>query len=67
MGMGTCQSSFCLRKAAKVLAEELGAPEQAGQLMRDYLQERWKGIMPVCWGDQLREAEYMRKEYGNEI
>ena len=67
VGMGTCQSTFCLRKAAAVLAEELGTPDKADALLRDFIQERWKGIMPVCWGDQLREAEHMRKEYGNEI
>lgn len=65
VGMGTCQSTFCLRKAAAVLAEELlGTPDKADALLKDFIQERWKGIMPVCWGDQLREAEHMRKEYG---
>ena len=64
VGMGTCQSTFCLRKAAAVLAELLGTPDKADELLKDFIQERWKGIMPVCWGDQLREAEHMRKEYG---
>lgn len=63
VGMGTCQSSFCVLKAAKVLAEELGDPALEKQLVRDFLRERWKGIKPVCWGDQMREAEHMRNLY----
>ena len=61
VGMGTCQGSFCIRKVAKVLAEVLGTPGKAEELMDDYLQERWKGMAPVLWGDTLREADYMHK------
>ena len=62
-GMGTCQGSFCMRKVAEALAEELGCPEKAHGFVRQYLEERWKGIAPVCWGESLREAEFMRKRY----
>ena len=61
VGMGTCQGSFCISKVAKVLAEVLGTPDKAQELVNDYLQERWKGMTPVLWGDTLREAEYMHK------
>lgn len=61
VGMGTCQGSFCIQKVAKVLADVLGTPEKAEELMNEYLQERWKGMTPVLWGDTLREAEYMHK------
>lgn len=64
VGMGPCQSSYCIANAAKALAEELGHPEQAGALMKDYLQERWKGVTPICWGEQLAQAEYLRNKYG---
>lgn len=63
VGMGTCQGSFCMGRVAAALAEELGRPEDAGILVAQYVQERWKGIAPVCWGESLREAEYMRKLY----
>lgn len=66
VGMGSCQGSSCLGKVAKALAEEMGCPEKAGELIRQYVQERWKGVAPVCWGEALREAEYMRKLYGGE-
>ena len=65
IGMGTCQGSFCIKKVAEVLAGELGVDPEG--LVHDYLQERWKGITPVLWGDTLREAEYMQKVNRNEI
>lgn len=38
--------------------------ELALKLKNDYLQRRWKGIIPVCWEDQLAQAEYLRNKYG---
>ena len=61
VGMGTCQGTNCIRKAAKILAGVKGL--DAAQLERDYVQERWKGMMPVGWGDTLREMELMQKVY----
>ncbi len=63
VGMGTCQGGFCMRKVAVALAEELGKPELADEFVNQYLAERWKGMAPVCWGDSMREAEYMQKMY----
>ena len=63
VGMGTCQGSFCMKKVAAALAGELGCPEKTDEFVQEYLRERWKGMIPVCWGDALREAEYMRKLY----
>lgn len=67
VGMGTCQGTFCMRKAAAVLAEALGCPERSAEFLREYVVERWKGMAPVCWGDSMREAEYMRKMYRDEV
>ena len=63
IGMGTCQGTFCIRKAAKALAEALGDPSLADRLAADYLDERWKGLCPVGWGDTLREMEFMQRVY----
>ena len=63
VGMGTCQGTYCVRKAAAVLARELGRPEDAERLAREYLDERWKGMMPVGWGDTLRSMEFMQKVF----
>ncbi|MCQ2182065.1 MAG: anaerobic glycerol-3-phosphate dehydrogenase subunit A [Bacteroidales bacterium] len=64
VGMGTCQGTFCTDKVAEALAEALGTPEKKDELIRQYISERWKGITPVCWGETLREMEFMRKKYG---
>ena len=64
LGMGPCQSSYCVEKAARALAEELGDPSLSEELKRDYLQHRWKGIVPICRGEQLAQAEYLRIKYG---
>lgn len=66
VGMGTCQGSFCIHRVAAALAEELGTPERALEFEREYVQERWKGMTPVCWGESLREAEYMRMQMGEQ-
>ena len=29
---------------------------QAGASLRNFLQERWKGVWPILYGDQLRQA-----------
>lgn len=63
VGMGTCQGTFCIHKAAKALAEVLGTPEKAEELAAGYLSERWKGMVPVAWGETLREMEFMQRVY----
>ena len=67
VGMGTCQGSHCIRRAAEILAGELDCPGNVDSFVKEYLQERWKGMTPVLWGETLREAEFMRKKYSDEI
>ena len=33
------------------------------KLAADYLDERWKGMRAVGWGDTLREMEFMQRVY----
>ena len=63
LGMGTCQGTFCIRKAAVALATAMGDPALAPKLAAEYLDERWKGLCPVGWGDTLREMEFMQRVY----
>lgn len=30
-------------------------PVEPGLLLRDFLQERWKGLLPILWGQQLKQ------------
>jgi glycerol-3-phosphate dehydrogenase len=57
LGMGPCQGGFCIYRAAALLYEAAGAPvEEANHALHTFLVERWKGIRPVLWGDQLRQT-----------
>jgi glycerol-3-phosphate dehydrogenase len=57
LGMGPCQGGFCIYRATGIMhaVERLDAA-QANASLRDFLQERWKGVWPVLYGDQLRQA-----------
>jgi glycerol-3-phosphate dehydrogenase len=57
LGMGPCQGGFCIYRATGILhgVEHLDGP-QANDSLRSFLQERWKGVWPILYGDQLRQA-----------
>jgi glycerol-3-phosphate dehydrogenase len=63
LGMGPCQGGFCTYRAV-ALWDEVGIPPSGGSaaalastgaLLRHFLQERWKGLTAIMWGDQLRQ------------
>jgi glycerol-3-phosphate dehydrogenase len=58
VGMGPCQGGFCTYRVTGIMHEnrQLSAP-QANKALVDFLQERWKGIQPVLWGQQLRQMQ----------
>jgi glycerol-3-phosphate dehydrogenase len=57
LGMGPCQGGFCIYRAAGILHAVRGVDsETANAALRNFLQERWKGVHPVLYGDQLRQA-----------
>jgi glycerol-3-phosphate dehydrogenase len=57
LGMGPCQGGFCMYRAAGIV-HGLGRleAEEANRALLDFLQERWKGVWPILYGDQLRQA-----------
>ena len=56
LGMGTCQGGTCAYRAAGLLHQvrhpAFGDTDGA---LRDFVQERWKGVAPVNSGQQLRQ------------
>ena len=57
LAMGPCQGGFCMYRATGVLHGLDGlAAEEANAALLDFLQERWKGVWPVLYGDQLRQV-----------
>jgi glycerol-3-phosphate dehydrogenase len=57
VGMGPCQGGFCIYRATGILhsKQKLDASAANAALLR-FLQERWKGVQPILYGDQLRQA-----------
>lgn len=64
-GMGTCQAELCACRAAGVMCRLQNNPEKAKADLRDFIQERWKGMEPVGWGQTLAEAQLMQTVYGD--
>ena len=57
LGMGPCQGGFCIFRATGILhAVERLDHEAANAALLSFLQERWKGVHPILYGDQLRQA-----------
>ena len=63
VGMGTCQGELCACRAAGLLAQARNCAEGERNDLKRFLNERWKGIYPVGWGDALRESEYSQWVY----
>ncbi|MCG9595615.1 anaerobic glycerol-3-phosphate dehydrogenase subunit A [Vibrio sp. Isolate25] len=59
LGMGPCQGELCSYRAAHLFNKYANADGyQCSLLLNEFLEERWKGIQPIFWGDALREAEF---------
>ncbi|WP_418261484.1 anaerobic glycerol-3-phosphate dehydrogenase subunit A [Gallibacterium anatis] len=59
VGMGTCQGELCACRAAGLMSRfnVISAQRSTTQLSA-FLEERWRGIEPIAWGDAIREAEF---------
>jgi glycerol-3-phosphate dehydrogenase len=57
LGMGPCQGGFCIYRSAGILhgVDRLDGAQASAALV-SFLQERWKGVWPILYGDQLRQA-----------
>jgi glycerol-3-phosphate dehydrogenase len=59
LGMGPCQGGVCTYRATGILHGLDGIEtEQANDALRGFVQERWKGVWPILYGDQLRQARF---------
>jgi glycerol-3-phosphate dehydrogenase len=57
LGMGPCQGGFCSYRATGILHAARGLDHTAAnRALLDFLQERWKGLHPILYGDQLRQT-----------
>jgi len=57
LGMGPCQGGFCTMRAAGIAVEEDAVDvERATGLLRLFLANRWIGLWPILYGDQVRQT-----------
>ncbi|KJS19436.1 MAG: hypothetical protein VR72_18465 [Clostridiaceae bacterium BRH_c20a] len=64
LGMGPCQGTFCTFRAAGYYHESRGLKvKAANKLLKDHIEERWKGSKAVLWGQQAQEAQLTRGIY----
>ncbi|MGY4676714.1 anaerobic glycerol-3-phosphate dehydrogenase subunit A [Pasteurella sp. P03HT] len=59
VGMGTCQAELCACRAAGLMSRfGVATPRQSTTQLASFMEERWRGIEPICWGEATREAEF---------
>ena len=63
VGMGTCQGELCACRAAGVMCSDDASAQKAINDLSGFMNERWKGMQPVAWGDNLAEAQLTAKIY----
>ncbi|MGO1621323.1 anaerobic glycerol-3-phosphate dehydrogenase subunit GlpA [Flaviflexus sp.] len=57
LGMGPCQGGFCSIRAAGIMQETGKADtERVTALLRKFLKNRWIGLWPILYGDQVRQT-----------
>lgn len=64
LGMGTCQGELCACRGAGLLHKAHGCTERALADLHSFINERWKGMKPVAWGESLVEGQFMAWLYG---
>ena len=37
---------------------EVATPRQSTMQLNSFMEERWRGIQPIAWGEAMREAEF---------
>ncbi|MCK3655072.1 sn-glycerol-3-phosphate dehydrogenase subunit A [Pasteurellaceae bacterium Macca] len=59
VGMGTCQAELCACRAAGLMNRfGVTTPTQSTTQLSAFMEERWRGIKPIAWGEAIREADF---------
>ncbi len=56
LGMGPCQGGFCSMRAAGLMEQCNHDSERATELLRLFLKNRWIGLWPILYGDQVHQT-----------
>lgn len=59
VGMGTCQGELCTCRVAGLMREmNVADTPTVKKDLSSFLNERWRGVYPIAWGESLRESDY---------
>ncbi|MDE5975824.1 MAG: anaerobic glycerol-3-phosphate dehydrogenase subunit A, partial [Muribaculaceae bacterium] len=58
LGMGTCQGELCACRGAGLLERHDKCTQRSLDDLASFLDERWHGMYPVCWGETLVEIQF---------
>ncbi len=58
LGMGTCQGSLCACRGAGLLERHEKCAQRSLDDLAAFMNERWHGMFPVCWGETLCEVQF---------
>jgi len=56
VGMGPCQGAFCGPRVAGIACERGATAADAVERLKEFQQNRWIGLWPVLYGEQVRET-----------
>ncbi len=63
LAKGTCQGGFCIYRLLGVLHDLKMSRGDSNNILKRFLEERWKGIRPILWGTTLKEEELIESIY----
>lgn len=58
LGMGTCQGELCACRGAGLLDAHCKDTQASLDDLASFMNERWHGMSPVCWGETLVEVQF---------
>lgn len=58
LGMGTCQGELCACRGAGLLERHDKCTQRSIDDLASFMNERWHGMYPVCWGETLCEVQF---------
>ena len=63
LAKGTCQGGFCVYRLLGILHDLKVARRDSNKILKDFLEERWKGVRPILWGSSVKEQELIESIY----
>ena len=63
LAKGTCQGGFCIYRLLGILHDSKITQRDSNKILKDLLEERWKGIRPILLGTSLKEEELIESIY----